>query len=189
MLDKILIIDCGSKKTPNIEEVVEEYCDFDTLLFFEINENIIQNYKGVIISGSPILIHDTDMTPFIHQIEWIKNIKIPVLGICFGHQLIGLSFDAFPVRMKENRSFNEIESIEDSILLNRLPKIFEMQEDHCECISIPMDFKLIATSDDCINEIMQHETKSIFGVQFHPEVSGNFGYVLIENFVNICFED
>jgi len=45
---------------------------------------------------------------------------------------------------------------------------------------------LIASSDACVNEVMQHKTKKIFGVQFHPEVSGNHGRVMIENFVKIA---
>ena len=62
-------------------------------------------------------------------------------------------------------------------------------EDHCETVSIPSDFNLIAVSDACVNEGMQHKEKLIFGVQFHPEVSGNMGTLIIENFVNICLEE
>jgi GMP synthase (glutamine-hydrolysing) len=59
-------------------------------------------------------------------------------------------------------------------------------EDHCEAISIPANFIHVAVSDACVNEAMMHQTKSLFGVQFHPEVSGNHGRVIIENFVHIC---
>jgi GMP synthase (glutamine-hydrolysing) len=61
-----------------------------------------------------------------------------------------------------------------------------MMEDHCESISIPPNFKLIGSSDACVNEAMQHQTKKIYGVQFHPEVSGNHGRVIFENFVHLC---
>jgi len=81
---------------------------------------------------------------------------------------------------------NEIEQFVDCPLLNRLPNIFEMQEDHCESISIPQEFELVANSDECINEVMQHESKKIYGVQFHPESSGNFGHILLENFIEGC---
>ena len=62
----------------------------------------------------------------------------------------------------------------------------ELMEDHCEAISIPANFIHVAVSDACVNEAMMHQTKSLFGVQFHPEVSGNHGRVIIENFVHIC---
>jgi GMP synthase (glutamine-hydrolysing) len=61
-----------------------------------------------------------------------------------------------------------------------------MQEDHCEFVSVPQGFKLIASSDACFNEAMAHHEKNIFGVQFHPEVSGLQGSLLIENFYKIC---
>ena len=61
-----------------------------------------------------------------------------------------------------------------------------MMEDHCETISIPQGFELVASSDACVNEAMQHKERAIFGVQFHPEVSGNHGRILIENFIKVC---
>ena len=62
----------------------------------------------------------------------------------------------------------------------------EMRENSSETVSIAPGFQLVASSDSCVNEIMQHKEKAIFGVQFHPEVSGNHGSILIENFVNHC---
>ena len=88
--------------------------------------------------------------------------------------------------MREDRDWQLIEAFEDCILFNRLPNEIEMMEDHCESISIPAGFQLVASSDACVNEVMQHTEKAIFGVQFHPEVSGTHGSVLIENFVNHC---
>jgi len=115
-----------------------------------------------------------------------KKTKLPVLGICFGHQLIGLLFGASASRMREDRDWQTVEAFEDCILFNRLPDEVEMMEDHCETISIPPGFQHIASSDACINEVMQHKTREIYGVQFHPEVSGNHGNIMIENFVKIC---
>jgi GMP synthase (glutamine-hydrolysing) len=87
--------------------------------------------------------------------------------------------------MREDRNFQEIEVVKDDILFERLPDIFEMQEDHCEHISVPHGFDLLACSDACINEAMKHREKSIYGVQFHPEVSGNSGHVLLANFASL----
>jgi GMP synthase (glutamine-hydrolysing) len=67
-----------------------------------------------------------------------------------------------------------------------MPTEIEFMEDHCECISIPKDFLLVGVSDSCINEAMMHESKPLFGVQFHPEVSGNMGAILFQNFVQLC---
>lgn len=185
-MKRILIIDCGSNKITHLEEVVYEYADYQTLPFFEVDQKVIKDFKGIIISGAPILITEEEMTPFVEQIQWVKKVEIPVLGICFGHQLLGLAFRAFGDRMKECRDMNEIEAFVDCPILSRLPDVFDMQEDHCECISIPDEFELVANSDECINEVMQHQSRPLFGVQFHPETSGNYGHILIENFIELC---
>ena len=185
-MKRILIIDCGSSKVPQLEEIIYEYSDYETLPFFDVTEETISSFNGIIISGAPILITEEDMEPYLDQISWIKTTDKPVLGICFGHQLIGLTYEAFGSRMKECRSMNEIEQFVDCPLLYRLPDVFDMQEDHCEGISIPKEFELVANSDECVNEVMQHETRKIYGVQFHPESSGNYGHIVLENFVELC---
>lgn len=182
----ICILDCGSSKVPYIEEMVDEFCDFTTIPILEFSAERLQEFKGILISGAPLLITEQNISSYLKQVEWIKSTPIPVLGICFGHQLIGLTFGAFGSRMKEDRDWQVIEAFEESILFQKLPQEVEMMEDHCETISIPANFKLIASSDACVNEAMEHTELPLFGIQFHPEVSGNHGGIVIENFVNFC---
>lgn len=182
----ILIIHCGSQKTPLIEEAVDLYMDFKTVGLFDAVAESAEGAAGIIISGAPILITEVDMTPYLEQLSWVLNAGIPVLGICFGHQMLGLLHDAQAAKQKEDRDWQTIEKLEEHPLFDKLPVEFEMMEDHCESISVPRDFKLLAVSDACINEAMYHKEKPFFGVQFHPESSGNQGVLVIENFVNIC---
>ncbi len=184
----ILIIDCGSQKTPFIEEAVDLQMDFETIGLWDVTKTYTENKKGVIISGAPILITEIDYTKHLEQLSFLKELSIPVLGICFGHQIIGLLHGALPSRQKEDRDWQTIEALEEHPLFDKLPVEFEMMEDHCESISLPKDFRLLAVSDACVNEGMCHITKPLFGVQFHPEVSGNQGTLFIENFVNICLQ-
>ena len=186
MQPKILVIDCGSNKTPYISQIVDDYMDVTTCKLLDFTNEDLNGITGVIISGAPILITEVDPTRYLEKVECIKDTKIPVLGICFGHQIIGLLFGASSSRMREDRDWQTVEAYEECILFNRLPDEIEMMEDHCETISIPPNFQLIASSDACINEVMQHIDRKIYGVQFHPEVSGNHGNILIENFVKVC---
>jgi GMP synthase (glutamine-hydrolysing) len=182
----IAILDSGSNKVPSIEKAVDEFMDFITFPILDFNPDLSSSFIGIIISGAPLLITEMDIMPYLEKTKWIKEIDIPILGICFGHQLIGLNYGAFGSMMREDRNWHEIEILADDPIFNRMPNVTEMMEDHCETISIPPNFKLLASSDSCINEVMKHNKKALYGVQFHPEVSGNMGRVLIENFVKIC---
>ena len=178
----IAVIDCGSSKTPQIAQQLEEYIDVQVLGLMDFKAENLAQFDGVVLSGAPILLTDIDPAPYLQHLSWIKTYDKPLLGICFGHQIIGLLHGARVSKMREDRGFQEIELIKDDSLFERLPDVFKMQEDHCEHISVPHGFDLLACSDACINEAMKHKEKPMYGVQFHPEVSGNFGHVLLENF-------
>ncbi len=182
----ILIINCGSQKTTYIEQAVDLQMDFKTVGLWDANATSLDEAIGIIISGAPILVTEVDNIPYIEQLAWILNAEVPILGICFGHQLLGIMHNATASVQKEDRDWQTIETIEEHPLFDKLPTEFEMVEDHCESISIPKGFKLLAVSDTCINEAMYHNSKPWMGVQFHPEVSGNLGSTVIENFVDIC---
>lgn len=184
----ILIIDCGSQKTPFIEQVVDEFCDFQTVGIYDFQPELLETSDAVIISGAPILITEVATDIYLSKLDCLLSYSKPILGICFGHQILGLLHGAFPSKMREDRDWQMIEVYETCPLFDKLPQEFEMMEDHCETISIPKDFQLVASSDACINECMQHLHKPIFGVQFHPEVSGNFGKIVIGNFIELALK-
>jgi GMP synthase (glutamine-hydrolysing) len=184
----ILLLDCGSKKTSLIAQCVDEFMDIQIVELLSFEPHHLLEKKGVILSGAPLLITEINLAPYLDKISWISATALPVLGVCFGHQLIGIAFGSFGSRMREDRSWQTIEVFESCSLFQKLPNEIEMMEDHCESISIPPGFDLVASSDVCVNEAMQHKTRPIFGVQFHPESSGNHGKIVLENFITLCSE-
>lgn len=181
----ILIVDFGSSKTPWIEESIAKNIDCVCVGYFDFDEKSVEKYAGVIFSGAPIMLTEVDQTPYLKTMDWVKTYNKPILGICFGHQLLGLLHDASVSMQREDRDLQWVEVIAHNPLFDDLNNPVEMQEDHCESISVPLGFVLSATSDATVNEAMHHKSKPFFGVQFHPEVSGPQGDQLLANFCKI----
>ena len=182
----ILLINCGTQNARRIAEILDDHIDVQEVDYRELSSVEMDNYSGVVISGSRILITEQDISPFLTHLSFISTTHLPVLGIGFGHQLISLLFGGFVTRTRTIQDVQLIESFEPCVLLDKLPNEFEMLTDLRETASVPSEFLLIASSDECVNEVMQHRSKPIFGVQFHPESSGNAGAIILSNFANLC---
>jgi len=120
----MLIVDCGSSKTPQIVSTFEEFCDTECIGFHDLTEEMAKDSIGIVFSGAPILITEIDMSKYIEHVQWIKAYQKPILGICFGHQLLGLLYGAKSAKMREDRNWQEIEIIEESPLFNRVRNRF-----------------------------------------------------------------
>ncbi len=187
MTNKIVIIDCGSSKVPDIHKCLTELnADVEVVKLEESDSERLSKAKGVIISGAPVLLTQTDTSQYLGRFDWVDDFENPILGICFGHQILGLLDGADIKLVDETRIAQEINIVTSSSLFNELNEEVIMGEDHCEEITLPKNYKLIANSASCKVEAMQHKFKQIFGVQFHPEVSGIQGLKLLKNFVKTC---
>ncbi|MBK8848474.1 MAG: gamma-glutamyl-gamma-aminobutyrate hydrolase family protein [Bacteroidetes bacterium] len=184
----IHIIDFGSKKTPQIKECVEQTEICTVFHAHEYSETNVSDADALILSGSPILLTEYNYWPLLSQFNFIKDLNIPVLGICFGHQLLGLLYGATIYRGAAIRKPVSITLLGNSALFTGFEKQFTMSEDHTEGITLPQDFTHTALSEHYQIEGMQNNFKQMFGVQFHPEVSGIQGQKLIDNFISIVNE-
>ncbi|PKR80831.1 hypothetical protein CW751_08675 [Brumimicrobium salinarum] len=183
----ILIIDCGYTHIFKLEDLVDQYIDFKTIPIYDFSHSSIENINltGIIISHAHISIHETNIDKYIEKIDLLMQLSLPTLGIGVGHHLLGAYFGARPAYEPYRNELVEIGILETSGIFDKLPFEIQQIKDHAGTISIPPDFQLLASSDYSINEAMKKRNRAIYGVQFLPEVSGNFGAVIMDNFVNI----
>lgn len=182
----ILLVDCGSRFINKLEESFRRYAFVKRIKIDDLEQKDFKSIQGIVISGSPTLITETNPISDITKTKLCVGSKLPLLGVCYGHQLIGINYGA-NISLGELRKGEEkIIVLEESPLLRNInKKELLLQEAHREEITLPKEFKLIGTSQRTEVEIMQHQKKTIFGVEFHPEISGDVGQTIISNFVNI----
>ena len=182
------VIDCGSKKVQRIAAIVEDNnCQIVPLPLAAANGYDFSTLGGLVISGGPHLFTDPRTCKIlIPQFEFLDRLTIPTLGICLGHQAIALHHGSSAFPGAERRGVEAIELMTKHELFYGLPPRFSVMEDHCEGIALPADFQLLASSTSYEVEAMASTTYPHFGVQFHPEVSGDIGKIVIRNFCNIA---
>ena len=91
----IIIIDCGYKYLHRLEDLVNQYIDYQTIPVFDFDiKDIGVDIKGVIISSTQLSVHQTTTDNYQNKLSPIFDLDLPVLGIGVGHHLLGLCFEA-----------------------------------------------------------------------------------------------
>ena len=187
-LKKILIIDFGSQFTQLIARRIRELGVFSEIISHKKikNKDINESIKGIILSGGPLNVYQINRYTFDKKI--IEN-QIPILGICFGHQILS-KLSGGKVKQSKHREFGlvDIKKKNNSILTRNF---FDKQNknrvwmSHADQVSkLPKNFKVIASSNNSKFAIIENKKKNFYGVQFHPEVTHTEnGKKLIKNFV------
>ena len=193
MTESIIIIDFGSQVTKLIARRIREFGVFSQIVpFNKVTKKLLGNnsVKGIIFSGGPKSVHEKN-SPKID--DYIYELEIPILGICYGLQLIAKQFGGEIIPSKD-REFGKtkIKLTKKSPLLENVlfpNKQVQVWMSHSDKISIiPDSFEKIASSDNCEFAVIQNQKKKIYGVQFHPEVVHTIGGTkILKNFIrNIC---
>lgn len=189
----ILMIDNYDSFTYNLVRYFEELNE-KVIVYRndEINNKIINELKpsGIVISPGPKA--PKDAKEVLEIIDSFKG-KVPILGICLGHQCIGEYFKgnivkgSKPVHGKISKITNSGEGI-----FKGLPKEFNVTRYHSLIIdkdTFPKELKITAETDDGVIMGIEHRDMKIYGVQYHPEaVLTEEGHSLLNNFIKICKE-
>ncbi len=196
----IAIVDFGSQFTQLIARRVREFNVYSEIIS-PASLELQDLYAGIILSGGPNSVDDNNLYEKIKNyayklFEINEKFSTPILGICFGKQLICKHFGANILRNHKPEFGNAIINITDKSKLtyqqNNLKlepgvniNVWMSHSDSAE--SLPESFRKIASTSRCEFAIIENPEKDIYGLQFHPEVvHSENGAQLLNNFLNIC---
>ena len=188
MKQKIIILHFGSQTTQLIGRRVRELDTFCEILPYNKFPAEDENIIGVILSGSPLSVYDKDSF-HINMDELLG--RYPVLGICYGAQLIAYhgGGNVQPTATREYGRANLCSIDENDPLFKGIPVGSQVWMSHGDTItSIPKDYVISASTEKVEYAAFRNEKKRVWGVQFHPEVyHTQDGLKLLRNFVvDIC---
>lgn len=189
-IDKILVLDFGSQYTQLIARRIRENQVYSEIFPFNVSIDKIREFnpKGIILSGGPASVYDKD-APIPDK--GIFDLDIPILGICYGMQLIAHMLKGGKVGRALKREYGraEIKVDKTSELFNGLPDRSIVWMSHGDrIVKEPSGFVSVASTDNSPVAAIADRSRRIYALQFHPEViHTQFGKEIFRNFVfGIC---
>ena len=190
MEEKILVLDFGGQYNQLIarrvreQQVYAEIKPYNKITVLEIKKT---GYKGIIFTGGPNSVYDPASPHFDPD---VLHIGIPILGICYGDQLMAYMADGEVSSAESSSEYGKTTLYSKNCkLFNNVPHTSFCWMSHTDFISRPpVGFQTIAHTDKCSCAAMCDESRNLYGVQFHPEVSHTaYGDQILRNFLfDIC---
>jgi GMP synthase (glutamine-hydrolysing) len=188
-LDKIIILDFGAQYSQLISRRIRELSVFSEIIPYSSTiEQIIQKKpKGIILSGGPASVYEKNAPQIDPE---IFKLGVPVLGICYGMQLMCKVFGG-QVQKASKREFGlaQLKIKDTEGLFSELSSGLSVWMSHGDQVTrVPKQFKVLASTTNCLFAAIEHFEKKIIGIQFHPEViHTEHGEKIFENFTyKIC---
>ena len=190
MNEKILVLDFGGQYNQLIARRVREqqvYAEIKPYNRITVQQIRDAGYQGIIFTGGPNSVYD-ETSP--HFDPAILDLGIPVLGICYGDQLMAWMAGGEIASAESGSEYGKtVVYTEECALFRDVPKENIVWMSHTDFVkTVPAGFRIIAHSDKCPCAAMCDESRRLYGVQFHPEVThSEFGGQMLRNFIfDIC---
>ena len=191
--DAVLVLDFGGQYCHLIARMVREegvyseivLCDITADELLKIGDRL--NIKGIILSGGPASVY-TEGAPQLDP--KILDLNIPILGLCYGHQLIAHMFQGRVERgVKREYGSASVTIDKSSDILANLNSEETVWMSHYDTVyNLPDEFEVLAHTENCTIAAFRHTKKPLYGLQWHPEVvHTEHGTTVLRNFIfNIC---
>lgn len=184
----VLVVDFGGQTAHLITRRLKQLGAESKLT---LPQNAISEIKknkptGIIFSGGPASVYNPGAPTIDPK---IFKLGIPILGICYGLQLTAHLLRGEVISGKKEYGPAELTLNDNRLpITQKLPKQFRVWMSHGdEVISMPKDFQILGTSEGVKYAFVESKKRSVYGVQFHPEVEHTeFGVQILENFLKIC---
>ncbi len=183
----IAVIDFGGQYAHLIASKIRRLGAYSEILlpedFFKKN---IEFYKGIILSGGPASVYEENSPKISLR---IFSLGVPILGICYGHQLIVHTLGGFVKQSKvQEYGATSLTLLNSSLLLHGIKQNSTVWMSHADEVqSLPKGFSVVGYTKNCYYAAIENSEKKIFGLQFHPEVyHTEEGNKILKNFIKIC---
>jgi GMP synthase (glutamine-hydrolysing) len=184
----VLILDFGGQYNQLIARRVREAKVYCEVVPYDISVEQVKakNPKGIIFTGGPASVYEEGAPKCEKE---ILELGVPVLGICYGAQLMSYMLGG-KVARAEKREYGKTEmSLKSSDIFKNVPEKSISWMSHTIYVSeVPVDFEILGTTDTCPVAAMGNKAKKLYGVQFHPEVEHTeHGTTILNNFLyGVC---
>lgn len=190
-LEKILILDFGGQYSKLIARRTRECGVFSEILSYTSSPERIREkgYKAIILSGGPASVYEEN-APQCDKA--IFDMGLPVLGICYGAQLMAKTLGGYVERSGSPEYGSTMVHVDKNAVLFKSPNVEETTAtwmSHTDYIkTAPVGFNVSAKTDNCPVAAMENNSKKLYAVQFHPEVTNSIrGIDMIKTFLfDIC---
>ena len=189
MFPQIAVLDFGSQYTQVIARKIRECQVYSKIYPYSVSSALLkkEGVSGIILSGGPssVLAKGAPMPD-----EKIFQLNIPILGICYGLQLIAQKLGG-QVAQASSREYGHgiFKFSKKGTLLRGLQSPLRVWNSHGDhVVKLPLEFECLGLTDNADFAVIQNEKRKIYGIQFHPEVSHTEGGILLlQNFLfRIC---
>jgi len=188
--EKLLILDFGSQYTQLIARKIRELNVYSEIVPYNISIERIKRFnpRGIILSGGPKSVYSQDAYKPDPE---IFNLGIPILGICYGLQLISQHFDGLVVpseKREYGKTFLIIDDNRDLFKGFKIEDKIQVWMSHGDRVEhLPSGFEVIAHTENSPYAAVANKSRTVFGVQFHPEVAHTpQGKEILNNFLELC---
>ena len=189
---KVLVVNNypGRERFEKLERCVRENgAEVMAMDWGRVSPTSFHSFDGVVLSGSPAMMSD-DRTKERYEPEALAVLdsRVPVLGVCFGHQLMARAFGAEVVKDRRHvLGMVKTTVLKEDSIFDGLPRSVVLLESRHEVVkSLPRGFRLLARSVASRIAAMKHDERPLYGVQFHPErftKEHSGGSTIVGNFV------